>query len=164
MSFTASVLAVVAMAVALLMVPFGLPGVWVMVAILFLAAILGAVPWAAWVIVAVVAAAAEAGEFWLLKTLGGRYGGSRRAFWGAILGGFAGLFLGAPIPLAGSVVAAFLGSFLGAAAVTFIETRSASHATRVGWGVLLARTAAVVLKVGTGAVVLAVGAWELMLR
>ena len=33
-----------------------------------------------------------------------------------------------------------------------------------GWGVLLARTAAVVLKVGTGALVLAVGAWELMLR
>jgi uncharacterized protein YqgC (DUF456 family) len=164
MSFTASVLAVAAMAAALLVVPLGLPGVWVMVAILLVATLLGAMPWVTWVIVAVAAGAAEVGELWLLKTLGSRYGGSRKAFWGAILGGFIGLFLGVPIPLAGSIVAAFLGSFLGAAIVTFLETRSAGHATRVGWGILLARTASVVLKVGTGAVVLAVGAWELLLR
>jgi uncharacterized protein YqgC (DUF456 family) len=164
MSFSASVLAVAAMAAALLIVPFGLPGVWVMVAILLVAVVGGAVPWATWVILVVAAGAAEVGEFWLLKTLGGRYGGSRKAFWGAILGGFIGLFVGVPIPLAGSIVAAFLGSFLGAAVVTLLETRSAGHATRVGWGILLARTASVVLKVGVGAVVLAVGAWELLLR
>jgi hypothetical protein len=39
-----------------------------------------------------------------------------------------------------------------------LETRSVSRSTRVGWGVVLARTIAVVLKVGTAlAVVAAVG-------
>lgn len=164
MSLAASLVAIAVMAAALMIVPFGLPGVWVMIAVLATAVILGAVPWATWLILAGAAAAAEVGEFWLLEKLGGRYGGSRKAFWGAVLGGFVGLFVGIPIPLAGSILAAFLGSFVGAAVVTFVETSSAGQATRVGWGILLARTAAVVLKVGVGAVVLAVGAWELLIR
>ena len=150
------------MAVALVTVPFGFPGVWIMVGVLLVAAVLGAVPWPTWAVLAVLAGAAEAGELWLLKKMGTRYGGSRRAFWGAILGGFAGLVVGLPVPLVGSVIAAFLGSFIGAAVVTLYETRSASQATRVGWGVFLARLGSVVLKVGVGVVVLAVGVWELI--
>ena len=162
MSSVLPVLASAVMALALITVPFGLPGVWIMVGVLLVAAVLGAVPWTTLLALGVLAGAAEAAEFWLLKKMGTRYGGSRRAFWGAILGGFAGLVVGLPVPLIGSVVAAFVGSFLGAAAVTLYETRSASHATRVGWGVFLARLGSVVLKVGVGAVVLAVGVWELI--
>jgi uncharacterized protein YqgC (DUF456 family) len=161
---TLSLLAVVAMALALMTVPFGLPGVWFMVLVLLGGAVVGAVGWWAWIAVLVLAALAELAEFWILKSLGARYGGSRGAFWGAVVGGFAGIVVGLPVPLVGSVLAGFAGSFVGAAAVTLLETRSAGAASRVGWGVLLARTASAVLKVGVGVVVLAVGAWELLLR
>jgi len=109
MSSVLPVLAAAVMAVALITIPFGLPGVWIMVGVLLVAA-----------------------------------------------------GVGLPVPLVGSIIAAFLGSFLGAAVVTLYETRSAGHATRVGWGVFLARLGSVVLKVGVGAVVLAVGVWELI--
>ena len=159
-----SAAAIVGMVLALLLIPFGLPGVWIMVVILLAGALMGAVGWMPWALVLVATALAELAEFWLLKKLGTRYGGSRRAFWGAILGGFAGLFVGMPVPLVGSVLAGFVGSFAGAAAVTFAETASAHKAGRVGWGVVLARAGSVVLKVGVGVAVLAVGAWELLLR
>ena len=81
---------------------------------------------------------------------GRAYGGSRRAFWGAVAGGFLGIFVGLPIPLVGPVLTAFLGTFLGALLVTLVETRSLAGSTRVGWGMVLARTASVGLKMGTG--------------
>ncbi len=162
MELTLSILAVVAMAMALITIPFGLPGVWFMVIVLLGAAALGAVGWGPWIAVLILAAAAELAEFWILKSLGTRYGGSRRAFWGAIVGGFVGLIVGMPVPLIGSVLAGFVGSFVGAALVTLLETSSAGAAGRVGWGVLLARAGSVVVKVGVGVVVLAVGFWELL--
>lgn len=164
MTVTFSAAAIIALVVALATIPFGLPGLWLMIAVLLVAAVVGAFPWTAWAILAGVAALAELAELRLLTTLGARYGGSRRAFWGAIAGGFAGLFVGLPIPLVGSLVTALLGSFLGAAIVTFGETRSAGRATRVGWGILLARVASVVLKVGVGMAVLGVAVWEMLLR
>jgi hypothetical protein len=44
-----------------------------------------------------------------------RFGGSRRAQWGALIGGFAGLFVGTPIPVLGSLVMSFVGTFAGCA-------------------------------------------------
>jgi len=161
---TLSLLAVVVMALALATVPFGVPGVWFMTVVLLVGAVLGSVAWWTWVALAALTAMAELAEFWILKSMGSRYGGSRGAFWGAIVGGFAGIFVGLPVPLVGSVLAGFAGSFVGAALVTLAQTRSAGTAGRVGWGVLLARTASAVLKVGVGVVVLAVGAWELLVR
>jgi uncharacterized protein YqgC (DUF456 family) len=67
-----------------------------------------------------------------------------------------GLFAGLPVPVVGSILTAFVGSFLGAAAVTFAETRSMLHSARVGWGMLLARSIAVGLKVAVAVVVIAV--------
>ena len=157
-----SIVAVLAMVAALGIVPFGLPGLWIMVGILLVGAVAGAVTWPTWMFATAVTGAAELGEYWLVGHFGDRYGGSRRAFWGALLGGFVGLFLGMPIPVIGSMVAAFVGSFVGAAAVTLLETRSATAATRVGWGVLLGRTGAVVLKVGVGSAVLALGTWAFL--
>ena len=43
---------------------------------------------------------AEVLEFFVLKRMGDKYGGSRGAFWGAVLGGFAGVVVGTPIDLA----------------------------------------------------------------
>ena len=153
----------VVLALAILLIPFGLPGAWIQVAVLAGAAMAGWVAWITLGALAALVALAELGELAILRSMGRRYGGSRKAFWGAVLGGFLGLFVGLPVPLVGPLVTAFLGTFLGAGLVTWMETRSLGRAGRVGWGVLLARTLAIGLKVGVAAVVLAVGTAALLL-
>ncbi len=115
----------------------------------------GLVGWTILIVCAVVAGLAEIGEFVLLKKVGDRYGASRRAFWGAIGGGLVGVLIGLPVPFVGSVLAGLLGTFVGGGLVTLLETRSLGDASRVGTGVVLARTLAVALKIGAGVVVLA---------
>jgi uncharacterized protein YqgC (DUF456 family) len=149
--------AVLGMAVALLLVPLGVPGVWIMLGILLVATLAGGVPLGLWIGLAILALLAEGLEWALLQWMGRRYGGSSRAFWGAVAGGVAGVVVGLPIPVLGPLLAGFLGTFAGAGVVTFLETRSVSRASRVGWGVLLARTFAVGLKVAAGLVVLVIG-------
>lgn len=151
------VLLVLGMVAALLTVPLGLPGVWIMTGLLLVGVVAGWVSWPVWGALAALALVSELLEFFVLGRMGARYGGSRRAFWGAVVGGFLGLFVGAPIPVLGSIVTGLAGTFAGAALVTLRETRSARDASRVGWGMLLARVLAVGLKVAAGLVVLAVG-------
>lgn len=155
--------ATLAMLACLLAIPFGLPGLWLMATVVLLLKLLGQLSWSFALVAVGAVVAAEVGEFLVLKRFGERYGGSRRAFWGAVLGGMVGLFVGVPVPVVGSVVTAFLGTFLGAGLVTFFETRSLERSARVGWGVLLARTAAVALKVGVGAVLVGATAVRLVM-
>lgn len=145
----------------LLLIPFGLPGLWVQVAALagfawytgF--ATVGPVPIVACV---VLAGAAE----WLEFSLGGRYarryGGGRRAAWGAILGGVAGAILGVPVPVVGSVVGSLVGSFAGAMLAELAGTRGreVGAAVRTGWGALLGRVVATAVKAGIGVLVAAI--------
>lgn len=149
------------MTLSILLIPIGLPGLWVLVALVGLGVWLGEV--AGWVLAmaALLAVVAELAEWLIVRSLNIRYGGSPRAFWAAIAGGVVGVILGAPLPIIGSIVGGFLGSFLGAALVTYYEVRDADAARRVGWGVLLARTLAVGLKVAVAVVLLVVGgtAW-----
>ncbi|HEX7117285.1 MAG TPA: DUF456 domain-containing protein [Longimicrobiales bacterium] len=157
-----AIIGVLIMIPALLVIPLGLPGLWIMVAVLAGGALLGEVGLAALIGALVLAVAAEAAEFVFVKRLNHRYGGSRRAFWGALAGGIAGVLIGLPIPVVGSVVAGVLGSFAGAAAVTLWETRRLRSAARVGWGVLLGRTFAIAAKMGAGVVILVIGAGALL--
>ncbi|NNF11939.1 MAG: DUF456 domain-containing protein [Gemmatimonadetes bacterium] len=156
MSIWISILAVLAMCAGVLMIPFGLPGLWFIVVVTLGLVLAGQVGWTLGLVVAGVAAVAEAAEFLVVARFGRAYGGSRRAFWGAVAGGMLGLFVGFPVPLVGPVITAFIGTFLGAGAVTLLETRSLRRSARVGWGVVLARTVAVALKVGVSVAVIAV--------
>ncbi len=164
MSFVIALFVVFFMVVALLSIPLGLPGVWIMVLMLLVGTLTGALSWGVWLLLVGLALVAEVAEFWILKRIGARYGASGKAFWGAIAGGLIGMLVGAPIPVIGSLVAGFVGTFLGAGLVTFVESRSVGDASRVGVGVLLARTLAIGLKVGVGVVVLVVGGLGLIFR
>ncbi|MCA1789435.1 MAG: hypothetical protein LC667_06135, partial [Thioalkalivibrio sp.] len=70
-------------------------------------------------------------------------------------------FMGFPVPIVGPVIAGVLGSFIGAAAVALYESRDVASASRVGWGVVLARALAAAVKVAAAVVILAIGgtAW-----
>ena len=141
-----------------LLIPVGLPGLWLITVLTLGLVLAGSLTWKFGLTVAAVARVAEIGELAVLKRFGDAWGGSRRAFWGALIGGMAGLFVGVPIPVIGPMITAFLGTFVGAGLVTFAETLSVGKSTRVGFGVLLARTVAVALKVATSiAVIVAVG-------
>jgi uncharacterized protein len=138
----------------LALVPLGLPGLWVM--------LLGTVGygWAtdfkgvgAWTIALAtgLAFAGELLEAWVGFRYARKFGGSRRAGWGALLGGLAGAIVGVPIPLLGSVIGSFAGSFLGAAVFEYLAaSRTPGGAIQAGWGALLGRTWAVATKTALG--------------
>ena len=143
----------------LVLIPLGLPGLWLMLAAAVgYNALPGPAPIGTATLVgtALVAVVAEVLEFTVAARYTTRYGGSRRAGWGAIFGGLVGAIVGVPVPIVGSVVGAFVGAFAGAYVAE--RTRRAEHAaaTRVATGALLGRAAAAALKTACG---LAIAAW-----
>ena len=152
--------------VGLLLIPLGLPGLWVMVLGIIgygwltdfqavgtttIAAVLG------------VALLGEVSEYWIGFRYTTRYGGSRRAGWGALIGGVVGAGMGVPVPFVGSVIGALLGSFAGATLLEYWGAWRAHAAVRAGWGALLGRAAAAAVKMALG-IVLAVLALFAALR
>ncbi|GMR13694.1 MAG: hypothetical protein BMS9Abin29_1907 [Gemmatimonadota bacterium] len=156
MSVLLSIALLALMAGALLTVPLGLPGIWLMLLLLGAAVLFGGVSWMVWLGLVGLGVLAELAEFLVLEKVGGRYGASSKAFWGAVVGGIVGSIIGVPIPIIGPVIAGFLGTFAGAGMVSYLETRSIGDASRVGAGVVLARACAVALKVGTGLLIMVV--------
>jgi uncharacterized protein YqgC (DUF456 family) len=144
----------------LVLVPLGLPGLWVMVA--------GVVGYG-WLTdfrsvgvatIAVVLGLAFLGEIieaWLGFRLTRTFGGSRRSAWGALVGGIVGAVLGVPVPIVGSVIGAFLGSFAGAALFEYSLSRTAGTAVRAGWGAVLGRATAAAAKIALGIVIAVLG-------
>lgn len=157
MNVVVAIVLLLLMVGALFLVPLGLPGVWIMLLVLFGVALAGEVAWSTWGILAVLTALAELLELVVLARVGRRYGGTGRAFWGAVAGGFAGAMAGLPVPVAGALLGGVTGTFLGAAAVTLWERRSLEEASRVGWGMTVARAIAVAVKTAVGIAVLVVG-------
>jgi uncharacterized protein YqgC (DUF456 family) len=142
---------------ALLLVPLGLPGTWVMIAAAVgYNALTGteAIGTFSLVVVLLLAAAAEWAEFVLGARYARRYGGSRRAGWGAILGGLAGTFMGVPVPIVGPVIGALVGSFAGALLFEYSAVRDPRGATRVATGALVGRVVAIALKSAVGCMLL----------
>jgi hypothetical protein len=157
-----AVLLVVCCVVGLLLVPLGLPGLWVMV--------LGVIGYgwltgfhtvgvATIAVVVGLALMGEVVEWWLGFWFAERYGGSRRAGWGALVGGIIGAVVGVPVPVIGSVIGAFVGSFIGAAAFEYTRQLSAGVALRAGWGAVLGRAAAAGLKMALGLGIAVIGAF-----
>ena len=153
---------IVGLVTGLLLVPLGLPGLWVM---------LGAILIYGWltdfrslgaaliVTVITIAVAGELIESWLGFRFAKRYGGSSRSGWGALVGGIVGAIIGVPIPVIGSVIGAFLGSFVGAALFEYTTSRSLDVATRAGWGSVVGRAAAAAAKIALGLIIAIIAAF-----
>ena len=155
------ILALVLLA-SLLLIPLGLPGLWVMVGAGLVYNIVippGPIGTTTIVIVALMALVAEVFEFTISGRYARKYGGSRRAGWGAIIGGIIGAIVGVPVPIIGSVIGAFAGSFAGALLAELSRGTQREAATRVATGALIGRVVAVALKTGIGC---AMAAWLLL--
>lgn len=144
----------------LVMIPFGLPGTWILAGAALGYSILvpGTIGTFTIVLVAILALVGELIEFTLTAKYTKKYGGSRRASWGAVIGGMVGAVIGVPIPLIGSVIGAFAGAFVGAFVAELSQGSEGGVATRVATGALIGRAASSAMKVGLG---LAMAAWIL---
>jgi Uncharacterized protein conserved in bacteria len=143
----------------LILIVLGLPGLWIMVgtAVTYNIVVGGdPIGWFSLVAVCILALVAEMLELTLTGRYARKYGGSRRAGWGAIIGGIVGAMVGIPIPIIGSVIGAFLGSFCGALVAELTGGSSTGSATRVATGALIGRVVSTGLKIGIG---FAIGVW-----
>ena len=146
----------------LVLIPLGLPGLWVIAgAALVFNPLAGSDRVSTGTVIGVflLAVAAEVVEFMLAGRFARRYGGSRRAGWGAILGGIVGAIVGVPVPIVGPMLGAFAGSFAGALVAEYTRGTGGGAATRVATGALLGRVAAVAVKSAVGCVM---AAWVLL--
>lgn len=152
--------------VSLALIPLGLPGTWLMVAAALGYSLLEQPSPIGMVTIggtAVLALIGEILEFVLAGRYARRYGGSRRAEWGAILGGIVGVIIGLPIPILGSMVAGFAGAFAGALIAELTRGSGATASARVATGALIGRVVAAGLKVALGLVIavwILAAAWQ----
>jgi len=149
----------VVMILSLILIVLGMPGLWIMVAsaVTYNLIVPGdPIGWVTLVIVGVLALVAELLDISMTGRYARRYGGSRRAGWGAIIGSIVGAMVGFPVPIIGPVIGAFIGSFVGALIAEFTGGSSAGDATRVAKGALIGRVVSTVLKIGIG---FTIGIW-----
>jgi|SRR5690606_8159597 uncharacterized protein YqgC (DUF456 family) len=142
----------------LFLIPIGLPGLWAMLGVALLFDWLVEPRIGIWAVVAgaVVALFAELLEYSLSARFARRFGGSRRAEWGAVIGGLIGAVVGVPVPIVGSMVGAFAGAFAGALVGELSRGSGTRISGRAAWGAFLGRIAATVVKVALGC---ALAAW-----
>src|SRR5205809_952374 len=127
----ATVLLALCLLAGLVLVPLGLPGLWVMVA-------------------------GVAGYGWLTDFRSVGVTTIALVLGLALVGGIVGAVVGVPVPIIGSVIAGFVGSFAGAALFEYSRS-TASTAVRAGWGAVLGRAAAAAAKIALGIAIAVVG-------
>jgi hypothetical protein len=141
----------------LVLIPFGLPGLWVMLGSALLHwALMPQGGVGLWTLAGAGAlvVVAEVLEFTISARYTRAYGGSRRASWGAVLGGLVGALVGIPVPVVGSLVGAFAGAFVGALLAELTVAKGSRGApVQVATGALVGRVVAAAAKVGIGVVV-----------
>jgi len=145
--------------VGLILIPFGLPGLWIMMGGILAYGWLTdfrSVGVATIVIALAIAFFGEILDNWLGFRFAKRYGGSTRSGWGALLGGLVGAGIGVPIAFVGSVIGAFIGAFAGAAVFEYTYSQHAGVAARAGWGALLGRAAGSAAKIVLGLVLVVI--------
>jgi uncharacterized protein YqgC (DUF456 family) len=146
--------------VGLVLIPFGLPGLWLMVLGLVGYAALGRfqqIDWLTIAAVVVLALLAEAAEAWLGFRFAKRYGGTNRAGWGAFLGGLVGALVGTPVPVVGNIVGAFVGAFFGAIILSHDPDTDIRMTLSAGWGAVLGRATGAAMKIAVGFAIAIIG-------
>jgi len=157
MDHTVLVIALIVCCLAgLALIAIGLPGIWLMVIAVISYGLVtkfvtvGVITLSVTIVLALLSEVAEA---YLGFGLAKKYGGSKRAGWGALIGGLVGAGMGVPIPIIGSVIGSLIGAFAGALLFEYLGHGDSDKAFRAGWGALLGRVAATATKMALGLVI-----------
>lgn len=123
-----------------LLIPFGLPGNWLIAAVGLLGPALG-LGWAPFGVLLAAAVVAEILELVLALKTAKKAGAGRSGQWGAFFGGILGAIFATPlipIPILGTLLGAAIGAFLGAVAfeLTFAQRRE-GELVQIGVGAFL---------------------------
>jgi len=125
----------------IVIIPFGIPGTFVIVGNALVFAWLtnfSEVTWKFLGLLLLIAVAVEVLEFFIGAATAGKYGASRLGMLGAIVGGFLGAIWGTGIvPLLGTLLGAFAGAFAGATLFEYINTKDFEKSVQVGFGAFL---------------------------
>jgi uncharacterized protein len=150
-----------------LLIPFGLPGNW-LIALCGLAGPYLGIGWWPFFVLLGLAGVAELLEFVTTMGYAKRAGASRAGSWGAFLGSIVGaiFFTGLiPIPIVGTLLGAAFGAFVCAALFEVgIAARHHREGIQVGWGAFFGTLVGKTLKIVVGAaqcVLWAAWAWGL---
>lgn len=137
------------------MIPFTLPGTWVIVVASFLYALVRDYQASAdWKVIAVLAGLALLGE--LIEFLTGTLGPAKEkvptgAIVCSVIGGIAGAIIGVPVFLIGALLGLLLGSFFGAFLYCLVKDGHVRQALRHSWLILTSRVIAIFAKTAIGA-------------
>jgi len=127
--------------IGIIIIPFGLPGTFVIVVDALIFAWLTnfqPITWEFLGILLGLSIIVELIEFFLSAAAAKKYGSSKWGMWGAIIGGFFGAFLATPFaPILGTIFGAFIGAFLGAFVFEYIRDSDVNRALKSGWGAFL---------------------------
>ena len=136
-------------------IPFGLPGVAIILASVLVYAVLtgfgAGVSGLFFGVLCVLTVIAETADNWLTALGARRFGASRASMWLSVLGGLAGaILIGGPAAFLLGPFGPIAGGFAGAFLIVFVYERytgkNTRDALRVGLGTLLGRTAGILLK------------------
>ncbi|MBU1229743.1 MAG: DUF456 domain-containing protein [Proteobacteria bacterium] len=135
-----------------------LPGNWLMLGVLCLAAWLGPEGRITWAFVGLMGAAAVLGEVLELaaQLIGGKRGGaSGVGNFGGIVGSIAGAILLAPFALGlGSLVGALFGAWVGCFTVELMRQETRQRAAEAAWGAFWGRSFGLAAKSAVGATII----------
>ncbi len=159
------IILILSMPAGLIAVVLGLPGTWLILVTSVLYSWLtgfSVITYQMLLGLLVLAVAAEVLEFWSGLWGARRYGGSKKAMLGTLIGGLAGAIILTPMVFGfGAVVGAFFGAFAGGFVVTYLEQRKMNEAMRVGWGGLLGRVFAMVFKGAAAVTMIGLDVWAI---
>jgi uncharacterized protein YqgC (DUF456 family) len=146
----------VGMLIGLITIPFGLPGVFIILGCVYIYAFAtdfnGEIGIPFLMVLTVLTIAAETADNWLTAIGAKRYGASSGSIWLSFLGGLLGaIFIGGPLafllgPL-GPIAGGFIGAFGAVVAHELYLGKNRAEALRAGWGSFLGRMAGIMLKV-----------------
>lgn len=151
MHLAGNIVFIVILVAALIVIPFGIPGAFV----IFLASLIyGVITHFAqitqtliWILLGI-ALFGELMEYFAGIFGAKKFGSSKAGIIGAIVGGILGGIVGTGIlPLIGSVVGLLIGAFLGAFLMELIVKKKPAQALRAGWGTFTGRIGGILTKV-----------------
>jgi hypothetical protein len=146
------------MVAALFLHVLSLPGNWVILVLLALFKFIrpeASLTWTMFLILAVLAGAAEAVEFAAQAFGAKRFGASGKGNLGGIIGAVAGAVLGAPLFFGlGALPGALLGAYSGCLLFEKLHGRPWNEATRAAWGAMWGKFFGLTAKVGFGVLIL----------
>ena len=141
MSVLLTVLFWVILVGSIFLIPFNLPGTFIIVFTTLGYQLIDKVPgvqWAVILILLVIAVGLELFEYFVTVWSSKKYGGSNYGTAGAVAGSILGAIFGTSIlPLIGSILGAFLGGFLGAYVLEYFQNRDRDRAFSVGKGAFI---------------------------